>query len=199
MWKEICRISLTKLHFGKCLEDDVKRGEIFSFSFKQWFTFTCARNVKWLMPDLSRIITFQEMFERWHKAWWKIFSFSLLTHWGRDKMVAIFSWMRMYEFRLRFHWNLFLKIYFVREWMMYSICKLAANFVMCLAIWTLIFWKYDEHKPRSTFRDVFYMYKLCPNHSNQPVVLKTSFGVECPRFTELISVFRNRETAKRYW
>ena len=38
-----------------------------------------------------------------------------LTHWGRDKMAAIFqttiwnafSWMKMYEFRLRFHWNLF--------------------------------------------------------------------------------------------
>ena len=35
-----------------------------------------------------------------------------LTHWGRDKMVAIsqttfsnaFSWMKMYKFRLRFHW-----------------------------------------------------------------------------------------------
>ena len=34
-----------------------------------------------------------------------------LTHWGRDKMTAIFqttssnvlSWMKMYEFRLRFH------------------------------------------------------------------------------------------------
>ena len=38
-----------------------------------------------------------------------------LTHWGRDKMAAIFqttfsnafSWMKMYEFRLRFHWILF--------------------------------------------------------------------------------------------
>ena len=39
-----------------------------------------------------------------------------LTHWGRDKMDAIFqttfssefSWMKMYKFRLRFLWNLFL-------------------------------------------------------------------------------------------
>ena len=39
-----------------------------------------------------------------------------LTHWGRDKMPAIFqttfsdafSWMKMYEFWLRFHWRLFL-------------------------------------------------------------------------------------------
>ena len=39
-----------------------------------------------------------------------------LTHWGRDKMDAIFqttflnafSWMKMYEFR--FHWSLFLRV-----------------------------------------------------------------------------------------
>ena len=38
-----------------------------------------------------------------------------LTHWGRDKTAAIFqtifsnafSWMKMYKFRLRFHWSLF--------------------------------------------------------------------------------------------
>ena len=40
-----------------------------------------------------------------------------LTHWDRDKMAAVsqttfsdaFSWMKMYEFRLRFHWSLFLR------------------------------------------------------------------------------------------
>ena len=39
-----------------------------------------------------------------------------LTHWGRDKMAAIsqttisksFSWMKIYEFSLKFHWSLFL-------------------------------------------------------------------------------------------
>ena len=41
-----------------------------------------------------------------------------LTHWGRDKMACFsqttfsnaFSWMKMNEFRLRFHWSLFLGI-----------------------------------------------------------------------------------------
>ena len=41
---------------------------------------------------------------------------NLLTHWGRDKMSAIFSttfsnafsWMKMYEICLIFHWSLFL-------------------------------------------------------------------------------------------
>ena len=41
-----------------------------------------------------------------------------LTHWGRDKMDAIsqttfwsaLSWMKMFEFRLKFHWSLFLRV-----------------------------------------------------------------------------------------
>ena len=45
------------------------------------------------------------------------FGNQLLTHWGRDKMDAIsqttfskaFSWMKMKEFRLGFHWSLFLR------------------------------------------------------------------------------------------
>ena len=42
----------------------------------------------------------------------------VLTHWGRDKMDAIsqttfsnaFSWMKMFECRLKFHWSLFLRV-----------------------------------------------------------------------------------------
>ena len=42
----------------------------------------------------------------------------LLPDWGPDKMVAIlqttflnaFSWMKMYEFRLKFHWSLFIRV-----------------------------------------------------------------------------------------
>ena len=45
-------------------------------------------------------------------------SLNLLTHWGRDKMDGIsqttfwgaFSWMKMCEFRLNFHWILFLRV-----------------------------------------------------------------------------------------
>ena len=41
-----------------------------------------------------------------------------LTYWGRDKMGAIsqttfssaFSWMKMLKFRLKFHWNMFLRV-----------------------------------------------------------------------------------------
>ena len=47
-----------------------------------------------------------------------ILLWELLTHWGREKMDAIsqttfwsaFSWMKMFEFRLKFHWSLFLRV-----------------------------------------------------------------------------------------
>ena len=42
----------------------------------------------------------------------------LLTHWGREKMAAnlqtalsnTFSWMKLFEFRFKFHWSLFLRV-----------------------------------------------------------------------------------------
>ena len=42
----------------------------------------------------------------------------VFTHWGQDKMAAIshmtyskaFSWMKMFEFRLQFHWSLFPRV-----------------------------------------------------------------------------------------
>ena len=44
--------------------------------------------------------------------------FRQLTHWGRDQMDAIsqttflsaFSWMKMFEFRFKFHWSVFLMV-----------------------------------------------------------------------------------------
>ena len=43
---------------------------------------------------------------------------SQLTHWGRDKIDAIsqttfwsaFPWIKMFEFRLKFHWNLIVRV-----------------------------------------------------------------------------------------
>ena len=55
--------------------------------------------------------------------------FPSLTHWGRDKMDAIsqttsssaFSWMKMYELRLKFHCSLFLRVqltifHYLNQW-----------------------------------------------------------------------------------
>ena len=55
----------------------------------------------------------------------------MLTHWVRDKMDAIsqttfssaFSWMKIFEFRLKYHWSLFLKLqlttfqHWFRQWL----------------------------------------------------------------------------------
>ena len=63
-------------------------------------------------------------FDRWfgYHYWggsnlgiYRIWHMKLLTHWGRDQMATIFqttfsnafSLMKMYKFRLRFHWSLF--------------------------------------------------------------------------------------------
>ena len=52
-----------------------------------------------------------------HKCTASHYMINLLTHWDRDKMADIFqtifsnvfSSIKMFEFRLRFHWNLFLR------------------------------------------------------------------------------------------
>ena len=55
-----------------------------------------------------------------------------LTHWGRDKMAAIsqttlsnsFSWMKMLEFRLKFHWSLFPRVQLTifQHWFRWWLC-----------------------------------------------------------------------------
>ena len=53
-------------------------------------------------------------------VWQTVFIYSkpmALTHWGREKMAAVsqttllnaFSWINMFEFRLKFQWSLFLR------------------------------------------------------------------------------------------
>ena len=48
----------------------------------------------------------------------RLHKFPMLTHWGLDNIEAVsqttfskaFSWMKMIEFRLRFHWSLFPRV-----------------------------------------------------------------------------------------
>ena len=63
--------------------------------------------------------SFKKMHLKMSSAKRRLFRVGLdeLTHWGQDKMAAIFqttfsnafSVMKIYEFRLRFHWSLFLR------------------------------------------------------------------------------------------
>ena len=75
--------------------------------------------------DWSQIIDTYYLYQRWSRSLTYIYIYiyaslglSELTHWGRDKMDAIsqtifsstFSWMKTFEFRLKFHWSLFLRV-----------------------------------------------------------------------------------------
>ena len=61
---------------------------------------------------------------------WKYMNFD--QNWDRDKMAAvlqttflnIFSWMKIYEFRSKFHWNLFLRVQLTifRHWHRWWLC-----------------------------------------------------------------------------
>ena len=60
------------------------------------------------------------------------FELNWQPRWGRDKMAAVFqttffnmfSWMKIYEFRSKFHWNLFLRVQLTifRHWYRWWLC-----------------------------------------------------------------------------
>ena len=76
------------------------------------------------MPALVQITSWRWQAIIWTKGgiiyWGKHASLrhNVLTHWGRDKIPAIFQttfsngflWMKMHEFQLKFHWSLFLEV-----------------------------------------------------------------------------------------
>ena len=73
-----------------------------------WFSYVLA-------PNRRQAITWTSGQQ---DAWRHLIRLNELTHWGRDKMAAIspttlsiaFSWMKMLEFQLKFHWSLFLRV-----------------------------------------------------------------------------------------
>ena len=83
-------------------------------------------------------------------TWVRFSHVSTLTYWGRDKMDAIsqttfssaFSWMKMFEFRLKFHWSLFLRVQLtiIQHWFRWW---LGADQVTShyLNHWWLVFWR----------------------------------------------------------
>ena len=97
---------------------------------------------------LSHFLIFQSYFEKANenKALCVRFEF---THWGRDKMAAIFqrtfsnafSSTKMHEFQLRFHWSLFMKVqltifqHWFREWL--GATQVTSH---CLNQWWLLYW-----------------------------------------------------------
>ena len=76
--------------------------------------------------------------------------YNLLTHWGRDKMAAIFQttfstgfpWMNIYDFRLKFHWNLFLGVQLTtfQHWFRWWLGADQAT-SQYLNQWWLVYWR----------------------------------------------------------
>ena len=68
----------------------------------------------------KRVLSNTFLHHRWFLSYIdsKLFHIFHLTHWGRDKMDAFsqttfwsaFSWIEMFDLRLKFHWSLFLMV-----------------------------------------------------------------------------------------
>ena len=74
-----------------------------------------------LISTFSDTVLYQFMTVYWAVSWPLLpvrGGWGLLTHWNQDKMAAIFqttfsnsfSWMKIFKFQLKFHWNLFLRV-----------------------------------------------------------------------------------------
>ena len=86
----------------------------------------------------------------WIFLWYRPHILFVLTHWGRDNMAAVsqttlsnaFSWMKMLEFRLRFHWSLFLRVqltiiqHWFRKWL--GAGQATSHY---LNQWWLVYWR----------------------------------------------------------
>ena len=82
---------------------------------------------------------------------WSVWIVADTTHiWGRDKMAAVsqtifsnaFSWMKMYEFRLKFHWSSFLRFQLTifQHWFRYWLGAVQAT-SHYLNQWWLVYWR----------------------------------------------------------
>ena len=103
-WKKIITVPLNILSSSRHTRMNSNAFE----KRQQWkqYTFQIAKSMgpTWGPPGSCR--------PQWVSEWLS------LTHWGRDKMAAIsqtifsnaFSWIKMYEFRLSFHWSLFPRV-----------------------------------------------------------------------------------------
>ena len=83
-------------------------------------------NMPWLSQPYTGLMWYIHPFTSWllHRHWDKQLPQLQWTHWGWFQMAAIsqktfshaFSWMKMYEFQLTFHWCLFLMVELMIFW-----------------------------------------------------------------------------------
>ena len=99
--------------------------EIFINHVSSWHLFPMPASTaqQWIFGHYGAAVSLSMMgdskntIKQWHGNAFHITAL-FLTHWGRDNMAAIsqttlssaFSWMKMFEFRLKFLWNMFLRV-----------------------------------------------------------------------------------------
>ena len=133
-----------------------------------------------------------------------------LTHWGQDKMAAIFqttfsnafSWMKMYKFQLRFHWSLFLRVQLTifQHWFRYWLGAGQATSHYLNQWWLLYWWIYASlglNELTSTakccghFTDI-----LLRSHSSLPTkatLVRTyclAYCISCMKCSSLVRAFK---------
>ena len=113
----ICVSKLTSIGSDNCLSPGRRQAIIWSNAgiLLNW---TLGTNFSEILSEIDTF-SFKQMRLKISSGKWRPYCLGLyvLTHWGRDKMAAIFqtfsngfSGMKMYEFRLTFHWSLFLEV-----------------------------------------------------------------------------------------
>ena len=91
----------------------------------QWHVSVLQRHFEWvgyvqksITFDWEVVPTYTQIYAFFSCLKYRGSSKGVLTHWGRDEMNAItqitfssaFSWEKMFNFRLIFHWSLFLRV-----------------------------------------------------------------------------------------
>ena len=103
------------------IQNKICRSAALFFSIKRGLVEHYIRNILSRWPETTG----------WTRCWTCGLPLYWLTHWGRDTMDAIsqttfsnaFSWMKMFEFRSKFHWSLFLRVQLIifqhwfRQWL----------------------------------------------------------------------------------
>ena len=87
-------------------------------NWNQWSVYHVYRYLRLIWLVTIKPILVWNWIDECHFPCYYIKRYMSLTHWGRDKMDPItqttfsraFSWMNMFEFRLKFHWGLFPRV-----------------------------------------------------------------------------------------
>ena len=113
----ICVSKLTTIGSDNGLSPGRRQAIIWS-NVRILLNWTLGTNFSKILSEIDTF-SFKQMRLKMSSGKWRPYCLGLnvLTHWGRDKMAAIFqttfsngfSGMKMYEFRLTFHWGLFLR------------------------------------------------------------------------------------------